>query len=129
MKIGTRASPLALAQARTVAALFDDAELVPITTTGDRASGAGVHDKERWVKELELALLAGEIDLALHSAKDVPSELPDGPRARRRAAARRSVRRARRRLVAGRAGGRAPSSAPRARAAPPSCARCATTSS
>jgi hydroxymethylbilane synthase len=78
MRVGTRASPLALAQAGTVAALLGpDAELVPITTSGDRASGA-VRDKERWVKELELALLAGEVDLAVHSAKDVPSELPDG---------------------------------------------------
>jgi hydroxymethylbilane synthase len=76
VRIGTRASPLALAQARAVAALFDGAELVPITTSGDR--GAAVADKERWVKELELALLAGEIDLAVHSAKDVPSRLPDG---------------------------------------------------
>ena len=81
MRIGTRASPLALAQAQTVAALFDGAELVPITTSGDRASASGMRahsDKERWVKELELALLAGEIDLAIHSAKDVPSELPEG---------------------------------------------------
>jgi hydroxymethylbilane synthase len=77
VRIGTRASPLALAQAQTVADLFEDGELVPITTSGDRdATGAG--DKERWVKELELALLAGEIDLAVHSAKDVPSELPRG---------------------------------------------------
>ncbi|MEY2440831.1 MAG: hydroxymethylbilane synthase [bacterium] len=76
MRIGTRASPLALAQAQTVADLFEDAALVPITTSGDRASG--VTDKERWVKELELALLAGEIDLAVHSAKDVPSDLPPG---------------------------------------------------
>jgi len=76
VRIGTRASPLALAQARTVAALFDGAELVPIATSGDRGSAAS--DKERWVKELELALLAGEIDLAVHSAKDVPSELPGG---------------------------------------------------
>jgi hydroxymethylbilane synthase len=76
VRIGTRASPLALAQAQTVADLFEDAALVPITTSGDRASG--VTDKERWVKELELALLAGEIDLAVHSAKDVPSDLPPG---------------------------------------------------
>lgn len=82
MRIGTRGSALALAQAGTVAALLGaDAELVPMATTGD-ARGAAVardgNDKERWVKELELALLAGEIDLAVHSAKDVPSVLPDG---------------------------------------------------
>jgi hydroxymethylbilane synthase len=78
VRIGTRGSPLALAQSRTVAALLgDDAELIPITTTGDR-NRAAVGDKERWVKELELALLAGDIDLAVHSAKDVPSDLPDG---------------------------------------------------
>jgi hydroxymethylbilane synthase len=77
MRVGTRASPLALAQAQTVAELLgDDARLVKITTSGDRTSGG--RDKERWVKELELALLAGEIDLAVHSAKDVPSKLPDG---------------------------------------------------
>jgi len=79
LRVGTRASALALAQAGTVAALLDpDAELVPVTTSGDRNRQAT--DKERWVKELELALLAGEIDLAVHSAKDVPSALPDGLR-------------------------------------------------
>ena len=79
MRVGTRGSALALAQASTVAALLGpDAELVPITTSGDRDSGRAQIDKERWVKELELALLAGEIDLAVHSAKDVPSELPEG---------------------------------------------------
>jgi hydroxymethylbilane synthase len=83
LRIGTRGSALALAQAQTVAALFGpDAELVVVVTTGDRASatgaGSGVNDKERWVKELELALLSGDIDLAVHSAKDVPSELPEG---------------------------------------------------
>jgi len=68
---------LALAQSATVAELLaDGAQLVPITTSGDR-NRAGT-DKERWVKELELALLAGEIDLAVHSAKDVPSDLPGG---------------------------------------------------
>jgi hydroxymethylbilane synthase len=71
---------LALAQAGTVAALLGpDVELVTVTTSGHRgASSARVNDKERWVKELELALLAGEIDLAIHSAKDVPSVLPEG---------------------------------------------------
>ena len=74
MRVGTRGSALALAQAGEVArALGDDAELVPITTSGDRAVGT---EKDRWVKELELALLAGEIDLAVHSAKDVPVSLP-----------------------------------------------------
>ena len=85
MRVGTRGSALALAQAGTVAALLGpDVELVTVTTSGDRASAANptaassLNDKARWVKELELALLAGEIDLAIHSAKDVPSELPDG---------------------------------------------------
>ncbi|MEA2148372.1 MAG: hydroxymethylbilane synthase [Solirubrobacteraceae bacterium] len=76
MRIGTRGSALALTQAGTVAALLDDAQLVPITTSGDRNRAGS--DKEKWVKELELALLAGEIDLVVHSAKDVPSVLPEG---------------------------------------------------
>jgi hydroxymethylbilane synthase len=77
VRVGTRGSALALAQAGTVAALLGDgAQLVPITTSGDR-NRAGT-DKARWVKELELALLAGDVDLAVHSAKDVPSVLPDG---------------------------------------------------
>jgi hydroxymethylbilane synthase len=77
VRVGTRGSALALAQAGTVADLLGDgAQLVPITTSGDR-NRAGT-DKERWVKELELALLAGDVDLAVHSAKDVPSVLPDG---------------------------------------------------
>jgi hydroxymethylbilane synthase len=77
VRIGTRGSNLALAQARWVAdRLGDDVELVTVTVAGDR--GAGVSDKSRWVNELERALLAGRIDIAVHSAKDVPSELPPG---------------------------------------------------
>jgi hydroxymethylbilane synthase len=77
MRIGTRGSALALAQARQVAgALGDDAEIVTITTSGDRDRARG--DKERWVKEIEEALLDGSIDVAVHSAKDVPAELPPG---------------------------------------------------
>jgi hydroxymethylbilane synthase len=54
-------------------------ELVPITTAGDRPRGPGsVSDKSRFVKEIEEALLEGEVDLAVHSAKDVPGALPDG---------------------------------------------------
>ena len=77
IRIGTRASALALAQASWVAErLGDQVELVKVTTAGDR--GAPVEDKSRWVSELEQALLAGEIDLAVHSAKDVPAELAEG---------------------------------------------------
>jgi hydroxymethylbilane synthase len=77
IRIGTRGSALALAQASTVAErLGDDTELVTITTAGDRGATAG--DKSRWVSALEQALLAGEIDIAVHSAKDVPAELAEG---------------------------------------------------
>jgi hydroxymethylbilane synthase len=81
MRIGTRRSALALAQAELVADRLRagqqlECEVVPIATRGDR--GAGVEDKSRWVAELEQALLSGEIDLAVHSAKDVPGELAAG---------------------------------------------------
>ena len=77
MRIGTRGSALALAQARWVAErLGADAEIVTITTLGDR--GAEIGDKSRWVSELEAALLDGRIDIAVHSAKDVPTQLPEG---------------------------------------------------
>ena len=78
MRIGTRASALALAQARQLAELLGDCELVPLSTRGDRAAGADPDDKSRWVAELEDALTRGEIDLAVHSAKDVPGDLGDG---------------------------------------------------
>lgn len=80
MRIGSRGSALALAQASHVAELLGGeaagVEVVVITTSGDR--GILLGDKSRWVKELEAALLAGEVDAAVHSAKDVPMELPDG---------------------------------------------------
>jgi len=86
IRLGTRGSALALAQARWVAErLPGEVELVPITTSGDahqpsRGSDPleGLTDKSRFVKEIEEALIAGTVDLAVHSAKDVPSELPDG---------------------------------------------------
>jgi hydroxymethylbilane synthase len=92
IRLGTRGSPLALAQARLVAdALAAEVEIVAIKTSGDerRRDGdksrgfppppPGRHgDKSRFVKEIEDALLDGRIDLAVHSAKDVPSELPTG---------------------------------------------------
>ncbi len=76
MRIGTRGSALALAQAGLVARMLGGCEIVPIATAGDR--GASGLDKSRWTTELEDALTAGEIDLAVHSAKDVPAELGDG---------------------------------------------------
>jgi hydroxymethylbilane synthase len=59
-----------------VAEMLGGAELIEITTSGDRVRAAG--DKSRFVKEIEEALLAGEVDLAVHSAKDVPGVLPEG---------------------------------------------------
>jgi len=82
VRLGTRGSALALAQAAIVARALEEAEpglaieLVEITTSGDRGSPIG--DKSRFVKEIEDALLAGEIEMAVHSAKDVPGVLPDG---------------------------------------------------
>jgi hydroxymethylbilane synthase len=77
LRVGTRGSELALAQTQQVVArLGEPVEIVPVLTSGDR--GEAVADKSRWVKELERALLADEIDVAVHSAKDVPAELPAG---------------------------------------------------
>ena len=89
LRIGTRASTLALAQAREVAALIERASpattvrLIEITTSGDRSQDAGeaaaaAGDKRRWVAEIEDSLLAGRVDLAVHSAKDVPAQLATG---------------------------------------------------
>ena len=77
MKLGTRGSALALAQAGTVAAAIEGAELETITTSGDRGFD-GNDDKERWVRELDEALLDGRVTLAIHSAKDLPAKLADG---------------------------------------------------
>jgi hydroxymethylbilane synthase len=77
IRIGTRGSALALAQARWVAErIAGDTTLVTITTAGDR--GANLLDKSQWVAELEHALLEREVDVAVHSAKDVPAVLADG---------------------------------------------------
>jgi hydroxymethylbilane synthase len=76
LRIGTRGSALALAQARPVAEALGG-ELVVVRTGGDSGT-APPGDKSRWVADLERALLDGVLDLAVHSAKDVPQELPDG---------------------------------------------------
>jgi hydroxymethylbilane synthase len=78
MRLGSRRSALAMTQAELVARLLGgDVEIVPISTSGDEP-GSPATDKARWVDALEGALAAGEIDLAIHSAKDVPGELADG---------------------------------------------------
>jgi hydroxymethylbilane synthase len=85
LRIGTRGSQLALWQANTVARLMEarsvPVELSIIKTSGDRlqdAPLAEVGGKRLFVKELEDALIRREIDLAVHSAKDLPAVLPDG---------------------------------------------------
>ena len=89
LRIGTRGSPLALAQARmTRAALAaalgqgeDGIEIVTIRTSGDRIQDrplAEAGGKGLFTKEIEEALLGRSIDLAVHSAKDMPTALPDG---------------------------------------------------
>lgn len=87
--IGTRRSPLALAQAHAVqaalgAALGVGADALPLdamTSTGDRIldrSLAAAGGKGLFTKELDEALLGGTVDLAVHSAKDLPTALPEG---------------------------------------------------
>lgn len=85
LRIGTRGSKLALWQANAVAsrlaATGTAAEIVVITTTGDRSqtrSVPGDDSKRQFVKELEEALLEGAVDLCVHSAKDLPAVLPEG---------------------------------------------------
>ena len=86
VRIATRASELALWQSRHVAASLEAAwpglvtELVPMTTTGDRILDrplALIGGKGLFIKELEVAMLEGRADIAVHSMKDVPWELPD----------------------------------------------------
>lgn len=103
LRLGTRGSALALAQATLVADAIEASgtkvEVVTIRTEGDEGarqnrpdrpsakgsappgagpSGPSGGDKARFVRDIERALLEGEIDLAVHSAKDLPTELPDG---------------------------------------------------
>lgn len=88
-RIGTRGSPLALAQAHEVRQRLMAAhglpeaslEIVVIKTTGDRIQDrplAEAGGKGLFTKEIEEALLSAEIDLAVHSMKDMPTALPDG---------------------------------------------------
>jgi hydroxymethylbilane synthase len=82
IRLGTRGSALALAQSGHVAdelrRIGAEVDLVTIKTSGDEGQPAEPGDKSRFVKEIEEALLANDVDLAVHSAKDVPGVLPDG---------------------------------------------------
>jgi hydroxymethylbilane synthase len=84
LRLGARGSALSLAQARLIAQGLAprEVEVVTIRTTGDRLSAAGspIEWKGDFTRELDLALLEGRIDLAVHSLKDVPSALPPGLR-------------------------------------------------
>jgi hydroxymethylbilane synthase len=104
IRLGTRGSALALAQAEAVSAAIveagiGEAPVVPIKTSGEGQDETGrssnitrvapaehppeserprINDKARFVREIERALLDREVDLGVHSAKDLPSELPEG---------------------------------------------------
>ncbi|MBZ9919188.1 MULTISPECIES: hydroxymethylbilane synthase [unclassified Mesorhizobium] len=89
LKIGTRGSPLALAQAQETQARLMAAhglpqeafEIVVISTSGDRIQDRPLSEaggKGLFTKEIEEALLARAIDIAVHSSKDMPTQLPDG---------------------------------------------------
>jgi hydroxymethylbilane synthase len=85
LRLGTRGSQLALWQAKSVAAALERTgqrvHLVTIRTTGDRLQAAPLSEsggKRLFVKDIEDALLEGDIDLAVHSAKDLPAAVPEG---------------------------------------------------
>jgi hydroxymethylbilane synthase len=86
LRLGSRGSPLALFQANLVAARIQSTggprcDVVVIKTSGDRLQERPLSEiggKRLFVKEIEDALLSGDIDLAVHSSKDMPAVLPDG---------------------------------------------------
>src|SRR5215208_631785 len=90
LRLGTRGSALALAQANAVAKALGGADLVPVKAPdngrllrsasrgGWAQAGPTGGDKARFVREIERALLDGDVDLGVHSAKDLPTELPQG---------------------------------------------------
>lgn len=87
IKVGTRGSRLALTQTKWIVSQLEKNyptmkfEIKVITTTGDRIQNVSldkIGEKGVFVKEIEEQLLSGEIDLAVHSMKDMPGELPEG---------------------------------------------------
>ena len=85
-RLATRKSPLAIRQTEIVAGLVQDllgmeVEIIPLTTTGDQQIDWSLQEqggKGLFTKELEQAILDGRADIAVHSAKDMPTEDPDG---------------------------------------------------
>jgi hydroxymethylbilane synthase len=86
LRVGTRGSPLALWQANEVASRIRQAggppcRIIVIKTSGDRLQDAPLSEaggKRLFVKEIEDALLTGDVDMAVHSSKDMPAVLPKG---------------------------------------------------
>lgn len=87
LRVGTRTSPLALAQVREIAQALKEVawdvalEIVGVETTGDKDKKTPISEMEGtdfFTREIDRALLAGEIDLAVHSAKDLPDVIPAG---------------------------------------------------
>jgi hydroxymethylbilane synthase len=86
IRLGTRKSPLALAQANKIADILItefnlNVVIVPIVTTGDKIQDKALYEiggKSLFIKELEEALLRGEIDIAVHSLKDIPAHVANG---------------------------------------------------
>src|SRR5678816_3794117 len=87
LRLGTRSSPLAMWQANWVKSTLErqwaglTVEVVPIKTTGDKILNvplADVGGKGLFTKEIDDALLAGRVDIAVHSMKDIPYQLPNG---------------------------------------------------
>jgi hydroxymethylbilane synthase len=87
LKIGTRGSALALTQTRQIAARLQNqyprlhVDIIVIKTSGDILKDvplAKIGGKGLFIKEIEEALLAGTVDLAVHSMKDLPAEIPEG---------------------------------------------------
>jgi hydroxymethylbilane synthase len=88
VRLGTRGSPLALVQARQIAASLEvmsggalRGEIVPFTTTGDQLTTERLINsggKGLFTRELDVALDRDDVDITVHSLKDVPAELPEG---------------------------------------------------
>ena len=80
LKIGTRASPLALWQAYEAKKLLLNAEIIKIKTTGDKVTDqplSAIGGKGLFTKEIDKELINKRIDLAVHSLKDIPTKIPE----------------------------------------------------